>query len=58
MDDSTRPLFDSTDFRFLNGEKSPWPWAMERPANEAPGKYTDWYFFGYGHDYSKRWAIT
>ncbi len=53
MDDSTRPLFDSTDFRFLNGEKSPWPWAMERPANEAPGKYQDWYFFGYGHDYKQ-----
>jgi len=53
VDDSTRPLFDSTDFRFLDGEKSPWPWAMERPANEAPGKYTDWYFFGYGHDYRK-----
>jgi alpha-glucosidase len=53
VDDSTRPLFDSTDFRFLDGEKSPWPWAMERPANEASGKYTDWYFFGYGHDYKQ-----
>jgi alpha-glucosidase (family GH31 glycosyl hydrolase) len=53
VDDSTRPLFDSTDFRFLEGEKSPWPWAMARPADEAPGKYTDWYFFGYGHDYRK-----
>jgi alpha-glucosidase (family GH31 glycosyl hydrolase) len=53
VDDSTRPLFDSADFRFLEGEKSPWPWAMERPANEAPGKYVDWYFFGYGHDYKK-----
>ena len=53
VDDSTRPLFDSTDFQFANGEKSPWPWVMERPANEAPGKYTDWYFFGYGHDYKK-----
>ncbi len=51
VDDSMRPLFDSTDFRFLSGEKSPWPWVMARPANEAPGKYTDWYFFGYGHDY-------
>ena len=49
----TRPLFDSTDFRFLDGEKSPWPWVMERPANEAPGTYTDWYFFGYGHDYKQ-----
>jgi alpha-glucosidase len=53
VDDSTRPLFDSTDFRFLDGEKSPWPWAIERPANEASGKYTDWYFFGYGHDYKQ-----
>ncbi len=53
VDDSARPLFDSTDFRFLEGEKSPWPWAMERPANEAPGKYVDWYFFGYGHDYKQ-----
>jgi alpha-glucosidase len=53
VDDSTRPLFDSADFRFLDGEKSPWPWAMERPANEKPGSYMDWYFFGYGHDYRK-----
>jgi Glycosyl hydrolases family 31/Domain of unknown function (DUF5110) len=53
VDDSTRPLFDSADFRFLEGEKSPWPWAMERPANEKPGAYQDWYFFGYGHDYKK-----
>ena len=37
VDDSTRPLFDSADFRFLQGEKSPWPWAMERPAAEKPG---------------------
>ncbi len=51
VDDSTRPLFDSADFRFLEGEKSPWPWVMERPANEKPGAYTDWYFFGYGHHY-------
>jgi alpha-glucosidase len=51
VDDSPRPLFDSTDFRLQNGEKSPWPWVMPRPANEAPGQYTDWYFFGYGHDY-------
>ena len=29
-----RPLFDSSDFRFLHGEKSPWPWVMERPAGE------------------------
>ncbi len=53
VDDSTRPLFDSTDFRFSDGEKSSWPWAMERPANEVPGKYQDWYFFGYGHDYKQ-----
>jgi alpha-glucosidase len=53
VDDSTRPLFDSADFRFLNGEKSEWPWVMERPANEKPGSYVDWYFFGYGHDYKQ-----
>ncbi|HEY1649889.1 MAG TPA: TIM-barrel domain-containing protein [Terracidiphilus sp.] len=53
VDDSTRPLFDSADFRFLDGEKSPWPWVMERPASEKPGSYADWYFFGYGHDYRK-----
>ena len=49
VDDSTRPLFDSTDFRFNNGEQSPWPWVMLRPA----GDRQDWYFFGYGHDYKK-----
>jgi alpha-glucosidase len=49
VDDSTRPLFDSDDFRFLQGEKSPWPWVIERPAGERQ----DWYFFGYGHDYRK-----
>jgi len=53
VDDSTRPLFDSSDFRFLEGEKSPWPWVMERPDNEKPGSYVDWYFFGYGHEYAK-----
>ena len=47
VDDSTRPLFDSADFRFLEGEESPWPWVMERPAGERQ----DWYFFGYGHNY-------
>ena len=26
---------------------------MERPANEKPGAYNDWYFFGYGHDYKQ-----
>ncbi len=49
VDDSTRPLFDSTDFSFKQGEKSPWPWVLERPAGERQ----DWYFFGYGHDYRK-----
>ena len=53
VDDSTRPLFDSANFRFTQGEKSPWPWVMERPAGERPGSYVDWYFFGYGHDYRK-----
>lgn len=49
IDDSTRPLFDSADFRFTQGEKSPWPWVQERPAGERQ----DWYFFGYGHNYHK-----
>jgi alpha-glucosidase (family GH31 glycosyl hydrolase) len=49
VDDSTRPLFDSADFSFKDGEKSPWPWAMERP----PGERQDLYFFGYGHNYRK-----
>ena len=49
VDDSMRPLFDSADFRFVDGEKSPWPWVMERPA----GDRQDWYFFGYGHDYKQ-----
>ncbi|MDE3163572.1 MAG: DUF5110 domain-containing protein [Acidobacteriota bacterium] len=49
VDDSTRPLFDSADFRFLQGDKSPWPWVIERPS----GDRQDWYFFGYGHDYRK-----
>jgi len=49
VDDSTRPLFDSADFSFRAGEKSPWPWVIERPAGERQ----DWYFFGYGHDYRK-----
>ena len=34
---------------FVDGENSPWPWVMERPAGERQ----DWYFFGYGHDYRK-----
>jgi len=49
VDDSTHPLFDSSDFQFLHGEKSPWPWAIERPT----GKRQDLYFLGYGHDYRK-----
>jgi alpha-glucosidase (family GH31 glycosyl hydrolase) len=49
VDDSSRPLFDSADFSFKEGEKSPWPWAIERPAGERQ----DWYFFGYGHNYRK-----
>ena len=49
VDDSTRPLFDSADFSFKEGEKSPLPWVIERPAGERQ----DWYFFGYGHDYRK-----
>ncbi len=48
-DDSTRPLFDSSDFRFLQGDASPWPWVIERPA----GDRQDWYFFGYGHNYRR-----
>jgi len=47
VDDSARPLFDSNDFRFDKGEKSAWPWVMQRPA----GNRQDWYFFGYGHRY-------
>jgi alpha-glucosidase len=49
VDDSRTPLFDSADFRFLEGEMSPWPWVIERPTGERQ----DWYFFGYGHDYRK-----
>ena len=49
VDDSTRPLFDSDNFTFAQGEKSPWPWVMLRPA----GDRQDWYFFGYGHDYKQ-----
>jgi alpha-glucosidase (family GH31 glycosyl hydrolase) len=49
VDDSTRPLFDSTDFRFAQGENSPWPWVLSRPA----GDRQDWYFFGYGHHYKE-----
>ena len=49
VDDSTRQLFDSDDFSFLSGERSPWPWVMARPARDSQ----DWYFFGYGHDYKR-----
>src|SRR5579862_1228980 len=48
-EDTGRPLFDSADFSFRQGEKSPWPWVIERPA----GPRQDLYFFGYGHDYKK-----
>ena len=49
VDDSDRPLFDSDNFTFAQGEKSEWPWVMQRPA----GDRQDWYFFGYGHDYKQ-----
>jgi alpha-glucosidase (family GH31 glycosyl hydrolase) len=49
VDDSTRQLFDSDDFSFTPGERSPWPWVESR----APGDRQDWYFFGYGHDYRR-----
>jgi len=49
VDDSTRQLFDSDDFSFTAGERSPWPWVTARPA----GDRQDWYFFGYGHDYKR-----
>ena len=49
VDDSTRPLFDSDNFTFAQGEKSEWPWVMLRPV----GDRQDWYFFGYGHDYKQ-----
>ncbi len=52
VDDSTRPLFDSSDFSFRSGEVSPWPWVIERPSGERQ----DWYFFGYGHDYKAEMA--
>jgi alpha-glucosidase (family GH31 glycosyl hydrolase) len=49
VDDSTRQLFDSDDFSFTAGERSPWPWVTARPRGERQ----DWYFFGYGHDYKR-----
>jgi hypothetical protein len=53
VDDSARNLFDSDDFRFANGESSPWPWVVPRPAGDRPDRYQDWYFFGYGHNYKQ-----
>ncbi len=47
IDDTKSPLFDSADFSFREGENSPWPWVLQRPAGERQ----DWYFFGYGHAY-------
>jgi alpha-glucosidase (family GH31 glycosyl hydrolase) len=47
VDDSNRPLFDSPNFSFAQGENSTWPWVMLRPQ----GARQDWYFFGYGHHY-------
>ncbi len=52
VDDSARPLFDSDDFTFAQGERSPWPWIVSRPA----GDRQDWYFFGYGHSYKQALA--
>lgn len=49
VDDSARPLFDSANFAFTGGGRSPWPWVVTRPA----GDRQDWYFFGYGHDYKR-----
>jgi len=49
VDDTPRALFDSADFSFAQGARSPWPWVMPRPA----GDRLDWYFFGYGHDYRR-----
>jgi alpha-glucosidase (family GH31 glycosyl hydrolase) len=49
VDDSTRPLFDSNNFNFTQGENSPWPWVVLR----SEGDRQDWYFFGYGHDYKQ-----
>jgi alpha-glucosidase (family GH31 glycosyl hydrolase) len=39
VDDSDRPLFDDSE----------WPWVMPRPKSNQ----SDWYFFGYGHEYKK-----
>jgi alpha-glucosidase (family GH31 glycosyl hydrolase) len=52
VDDTSRPLFDSADFRFSKGPDSPWPWVKLRPGGERQ----DWYFFAYGHDYKQALA--
>jgi alpha-glucosidase len=52
VDDSTRPLFNADDFTFARGEKSVWPWVVER----SRGARQDWYFFGYGHEYKRALA--
>src|SRR6201996_3960694 len=49
VDDSTRPLFDSTDFDFSRGTQSAWPWVKLR----EQGERQDWYFLGYGHEYKQ-----
>ena len=49
VDDSARPVFDSDNFNFSQGEQAPWPWVTKR----AEGDRQDWYFLGYGHDYKK-----
>ena len=50
VDDSTRPLFDSDNFSFPQGEEK--SVAMGDAASpQETGK--DWYFFGYGHDYKR-----
>ena len=50
VDDSTRPLFDSANFTFTEGEKE--SVAVGHGASSA-GERQDLYFFGYGHDYRK-----
>ena len=47
IDDSKTALFDSSDFRWAQGESSPWPWVVER----TPVDRQDLYFLGYGHAY-------
>jgi len=49
VDDSARPLFDSADFSFTEGEKSPLPWVQLR--SKSPRQ--DLYLFAYGHNYTK-----